>query len=366
MLRIIYYLALIAAIATGFSWLANRPGQVTIEWLGFRADPSVFQLVVILSLLAAAVVFGWNFLRFVWHSPALIGRHFGRRRQQKGLDALSAGMIAIGSGDRSAASRYALQARRQLPNEPMTHLLRAQSAQLSGDKTTARRIFEAMLSSPDTEQLGLRGLFLEAQREGEHEAAYQFAERAVGLNPDLEWSIDAVFAHQCKKADWDGALKTLAIAKRHGHLDSKAARRRRAVLLTAQAQASEDHDPERALSLALDAQKAAPDLVPAAVIAGRILASRGNTPRATRIIQKTWRKSPHPDLATVYMPMHELATVRGIGWFACKDSPHLIKKQMRDRLRWQRRPSKPRNLILPEKLLGRFSSTNAGPNTSAH
>ena len=38
----------------------------------------------------------------------------------------------------------------------------------TGDRATARRIFEAMLASPDTEQLGLRGLFLEAQREGEH------------------------------------------------------------------------------------------------------------------------------------------------------------------------------------------------------
>jgi HemY protein len=72
------------------------------------------------------------------------------------------------------------------------------------------------------------------------------------------------------------------------------------VLLTAQAQVAEESDPERALNLALEAHGLAPDLVPAAAIAGRLLASRGNTPRAAKILQKTWTRSPHPDLATAY------------------------------------------------------------------
>ena len=120
-------------------------------------------------------------------------------------------MIAIGAGDGSLAIRYAGQARKALPNEPLTHLLRAQTAQLTGDRATSRRIFEAMLASPDTEQLGLRGLFLEAQREGEREAARQFAERALKLNPKLAWPVEALFDLQCRADDWQGALDTLAI-----------------------------------------------------------------------------------------------------------------------------------------------------------
>ena len=136
-------------------------------------------MAIILSVLAALVVVLWTALRGIWQSPAAIGNFFNRRREKRGLEALSSGMIAIGAGDRSLATRYAIQARKSLPNEPMTHLLRAQAAQLAGDRPTSRRIFEAMLAAPDTEALGLRGLFLEAEREGEKEAARQFAERAV-------------------------------------------------------------------------------------------------------------------------------------------------------------------------------------------
>ncbi|MEM8970978.1 MAG: heme biosynthesis HemY N-terminal domain-containing protein [Pseudomonadota bacterium] len=300
MLRLVVYFLVIAALAAVLSWLADNPGSIIVNWQGYIWNTDVFELAIILSILAALTILLWTALRSIWQSPAAIGNFFNRRREKRGLEALSSGMIAIGAGDRSLATRYAIQARKSLPNEPMTHLLRAQAAQLAGDRSTSRRIFEAMLASPDTEALGLRGLFLEAEKEGEKEAARQFAERAVKLNPKLSWPVDALFDIQCRSADWPGALETLAVARKHGHIEKQAADRRRAVLLAGQAQDAEDTDPERAMNLALESHKLAPDLVPAAAVAGRLLSSRGNTPRATKVLQQTWRKAPHPDLAVAY------------------------------------------------------------------
>jgi HemY protein len=300
MLRLIAFLIVIAVIAAGLAWLADRPGELAIQWQGYQIETSVFRAIVLLVALCALALLIWSILRNIWYSPAAVGNVLSKRRQKLGIEALSSGMIALGAGDKSAAMRAAIQARKSLPNEPLTHLLRAQAAQLTGDRTTARRIFEAMLASPDTEQLGLRGLFLEAQRERETEAARHFAERAVALNPKLPWAVDALFDLQCRDGDWPGALETVAVARKNGHIERAQADRRRAVLLTAQAQAAEESDPERALNLALEAHGLAPNLVPAAAIAGRLLASRGNTPRATKILQRTWSRAPHPDLAAAY------------------------------------------------------------------
>lgn len=300
MTRLVLFLLGVIALATGLAWLADRPGSLLVTWQGYEIETSVFRAVVIFAAVIGLLLFLWSLLSQIWSSPAAVSHFLRRRRQRRGLDALSSGMIAIGAGDRSMATRYALQARKSLPNEPLTHLLRAQAAQLSGDKATARRIFEAMLATPDTEQLGLRGLFLEAGRENEAEAQRQFAERALKLNPKLAWPVEALFELQCKSGDWAGALQTLALAKRHGHIERPVADRRRAVLLAAQAQALEEDDPERALTLSLEAHGLAPSLIPAAAIAGRLLAARGNTPRAAKILQRTWAKSPHPELATAY------------------------------------------------------------------
>ena len=300
MMRLVLFLLGVLLMAAGLSWLADRPGTLLITWQDYKISTSVFEAVVMFTVLLGLAILAWSIVRQIWSSPAAVSHFMTRRRQRRGLDALSSGMIAIGAGDRSMATRYAMQARKSLPNEPLTHILRAQAAQLSGDKTTARRIFEAMLASPDTEQLGLRGLFLEAGREDEYEVQRQFAERALRLNPKLSWPVEALFALQCRAGSWAEALQTLAIARRNGHIDKPLADRRRAVLLTAQAQVLEDDNPDKALTLALEAHALAPALIPAAAIAGRLLAARGNVPRAAKVIQKTWAKSPHPELATAY------------------------------------------------------------------
>ncbi|MEL6873071.1 MAG: tetratricopeptide repeat protein, partial [Pseudomonadota bacterium] len=103
-----------------------------------------------------------------------------------------------------------------------------------------------------------------------------------------------------EQRDWDGALETLAVARKHGHIEKASADRRRAVLLTAQAQVAEEGDPERAMKLAEEAHGLAPDLVPATAIAGRLLAARGNVKKATKVLQMGWRKGPHPDIAIAY------------------------------------------------------------------
>jgi HemY protein len=300
MVRLVVYLVTIALVASGLAWLADRPGSLQIVWQGYDIETSVFRAVVIMAAAMAVLVFLWSVFRALWNSPAAIGHRLVRQRQKKGLDALSGGLIAIGAGDSVLASRFALQARKTLPHEPLTHLLRAQTAELAGDRAAARRIYEAMLASPETEQLGLRGLFLEAQREGASEAARQFAARALKANPKLGWSSTALFEQQCKQKDWSGALTTLDHARKGGHIAKPAADRKRAVLLTAKAIAAEDDAPDKALAWALEAHALASDLVPAAALAGRVLASRGNTGKAAKILQKTWTKSPHPDLATVY------------------------------------------------------------------
>jgi HemY protein len=300
MVRLVVYLLSILLIASGLAWLADRPGTLQIAWQGYDIETSVFRAVVILAATIAAAIFLWSVARAIWNSPAALGNRIVRRRQKRGLDALSSGMIAVGAGDRVLASRFALQARKALPHEPLTHLLRAQAAELSGDRATTRRIYEAMLASPETEQLGLRGLYLEAEREGETEAARQFAGRALKANPKLGWSAESLFQMQCKQKDWAAAIETLNLAKRNGLIDKSGIDRKRAILLTAQAQDTEENEADKALTLALEAHSLAPELVPAACVAGRILASRGNTAKAAKVLQKTWARAPHPDIAAAY------------------------------------------------------------------
>ena len=300
MVRALIYLLLVAAVAIGLAWFADRPGELTINWLSYQIEVPLFWVTVGALVSIGVLLFVFSFISRLVSGPHRLRRHMKKKRQERGYDALRKGIFAVGAGDEALAARYAIEARRALPREPMTELLRAQSAQLSGDRRTAQRIFESMADHSDTRLLGLRGLFLEASREGEGEAARQYAARAMSLNPALPWPVHALFDMQCRSSNWQGALETLTVARNHRHLDRKTADRRRAVLLTAQALDLEATQAARAVELALEAHRIAPDFVPAATLAGRVLAGQGNAYKAARVLARTWQYTPHPDLALGY------------------------------------------------------------------
>ena len=300
MTRILFFVLFIVAAALALAWLADRPGTVTLEWLGYRVETSAFVATLAVAALVSGMILLLAVFRYVWTRPAAVAAYMRQRRRSQGFDALSRGLLAIGVGDRAQAQRYAGIAGRNLPREPLTALLRAQAAQLKGDSTAARRAFEAMLEKPETELLGVRGLFLEAKRDNNEAAARALAEQAVKRDPKLAWGVSALLDIQARSGDWDEALNTLAIARQNGHVDVDMTNRRRAVLLTAEARETEAFNPDKALRLANEALRLAPSLVPAAEIAGRLFASKGEVRAASRQLVRTWKLSPHPDLATAY------------------------------------------------------------------
>ena len=257
-------------------------------------------MVLIGAILAAMAVLAlvWTLLRAVFTSPFIFRRHLHRRRGERAYEAISRGLVAVGSGDLAAARKHTAEAKRIAPAEPLALLLSAQSAQLAGDREAADAAFRAMASRADTKSLGLHGLFVEAKRRADHVGAHAFAEEAARDNPSLGWAGKAVLEFRCATGDWAGALALLEGSKRA--LDKETYHRQRAVLLTARAMATEETDRDNARAFALEAAKLAPTLVPAAALAGRMLAEGGELRKATRVLEKAWRANPHPDLAQVF------------------------------------------------------------------
>jgi HemY protein len=298
MIRLVAFLVSVALIAVGFAWVADRPGDVAISWLGYRVETSVMVTVLAMLALIVVAILLWSIVRGIWRSPEHVSLFFRHRRAMRGHHAITRGLIAIGAGNYRVARKSADEAARLSPNEPLAMLLNAQSAQLSGDRAAAENTFRAMLHREETKLLGLRGLFVEAQRRDDAHAALHAAEEAAKLEPSISWAGQAVLDFRSVARDWPGALEALECMK--GALEKTIYRRKRAVLLTAHALALNDTDRDASRDAVLEAVKLAPDLVPAAALAGRRLAESGEQRKAGRILNKAWAVHPHPDIADAY------------------------------------------------------------------
>ncbi len=300
MIRVAVFLAVTAAFAFVAAWLADRPGEVAITWLGYHADTSVAVLIGAVAAFTCAAILLWSIALTAVRAPRRVARVLAHRRAAKGQHAIMRGLVAIGAGDMGAARRFAAEASRLVSGEPLLLLLQAQTAQLSGERAGAEKAFRTMVARHDTKLLGLHGLFIEARRRNDSAAARGFAEEAAKTSPSLAWAGQAALEFRCVDGDWPGALDALERNRKGGLVDRDTFRRLRAVLLTARALSVKDSDPAAARELVLEALKLAPGLVPAAALAGRLLAEAGERRKAGRVLETAWRESPHPDIAAAF------------------------------------------------------------------
>ena len=269
--------------------LGTREYEMAVGWAAFALLIAFFSLFIIIRLLTLMI-----------GSPKKIQNFMGRRRQERGYTALSRGMLAVAAGDASEAQRYAKRAQSLLDDPPLTLLLAAQAAQLGGKEKAAEGYFVAMLENPDTEFLGLRGLFMQASREGDQEAALAYVNRAYELRPNTPWVVNARLDLQSQTGRWLDASDTLGHAQRQNLLSGDVERRRRGVLLTAQAKELAEAEPDKALDKTMAALRLVPGLVPAAVLAGDLLKGKGRLWKAAGILETAWSLTPHPDIARLY------------------------------------------------------------------
>ncbi len=299
MIRILVFLLLIGLVTLGLGFLVEQPGSMSLTWFGYHIDTSPLIGVGVVALAAVVV---WSVLRFVFNLPSLVALTARARKRARGHDALTRGIIAAGVGDLHKARKANQEAKKLAPNEPLTLLLDAQTAQLSGDRDAAERAFRAMSERQETRLLGLRGLHSESLRKGDHDHAHQIALQAQSIAP-LAWSGQALLDRYSGQHDWEAARLCVAQNLKARLIDRETANRQRAVIDTALAMEAEAKDPDRAISLLRAAVKKAPDLVPANAFLARHYTERGKLRAASKLIEAAYAKTPHPDLAEIYVGM---------------------------------------------------------------
>ena len=301
MIRTIIFVALAALVVAGAVWLAEHPGSVSLAWGDIRGDiemPAVLGGLVVFAIAIALLYRLWWSARRV---PKAISNSRQRGKKERGYKALTQGMVAVAAGDANEARRQAQKADILLGEPPLTMLLSAQAAQLNGDEAAASRYFNAMLKRPETAFLGLRGLLMQAERDGDTNAALAYADRAKTLQPKTPWVLTKLFDLQVRQGQWQAALKTLDQAiKLNAVKQDDGQGLRSAILLGCSLEAETSGNKTAALSFAEKALKQNPNHLPAIVRRATLMSEAGKTRALPKLIKEAWATAPHPMLASLY------------------------------------------------------------------
>ncbi len=308
LIKVVLFVAIVAALALGAGYLMEISGGVRIAVAGYELNLGPLQAVIALVVLVVAF---WLLLkilgligasiRFLNGDETAISRWFDRNRERKGYQALADGMMALASGEGRLAMSKAQKAERYLHRPELTNLLTAQAAEVAGDRKVAEETYKRLLSDDRTRFVGIRGILKQKLAEGDDETAMKLAEKAFALKPRHEETQDILLRLQAEQGDWSGARRTLGAKLKHGALPRDVFRRRDAVLALSEAKdVMDENQTIEAREEAIEANRLSPDLIPAAAMAARAYIAQDKPRYATRVLKKAWEAQPHPDLAAAF------------------------------------------------------------------
>ncbi len=307
-LKILIFFAIVLVLTLGAMQLSETGQGLSMVYGGTEYTLGPVQLVIAALVV---VVLGWAvvrllalllaFLRFLLGDETAINRYFARSRERKGYDALSEGMLAVASGEGRLAQDKAAKAAKFLDKPHVTDLLAAQAAEVAGDRAKAAEIYRRLLSDPRTRFVGVRGLMHHKLAEGDTATALKLAEKAYALKPKHGEVQDMLLELQTREGDWKGARAVLKDKRKQGQLPKDVHVRRDAVLALKEAsEVLAEGNSISAREAAISANRASPDLIPAAVLAARSYIAQNDPRNAGRVLQKTWSVRPHPAIAATY------------------------------------------------------------------
>ena len=305
LIKILIFVAMVMLISFGAGRLMEAQGGVMIQYAGLELSFGALQAALlvlgllvsfwlVLKLLGLVVAL----LRFINGDETALSRYFDRNRERRGFEALSDGLMALASGDGRDAMAKARKADRLLNRPDLTNLIMAQAAVANGDRQTAKATYKKLLKDPKTRFVGTYGLLQQHLQDGDTEVALKLAEHAFALKPRHGETQDVLLKLQAGQEDWRGVRTTLTAKLKHGSLPKDVHKRRDAVFALSQSRdLRAEGKLEEAQIYAVEANRLAPGLVPAALLSAEGHREQNNVKQASRILRAAWQLAPHPDLA---------------------------------------------------------------------
>jgi len=281
--------------------------------LNFEGKFSWQAMIVIATLVLITLFVLFALLSWLWRLPGQLKTGQGLRRGARAIDAIEEALLAGAEGDADKARKKAARAQALIKSPALGHLIRAQTAESAGDADDAVKHYTALLGLNDTRTrvIAQKGLVRQSMDGGQLADVIERAGKAFNKDKPARWAFDPLFRAYTMNGDWREARDVLARAEKRGFVEKNIARRRRAVLMTAEAQRImrvEDMKDKATVSkmrdLAVSVASENPGFAPGVALAAQILTDQNEAKQASRLLEKAWAKAPHPALSLAYRDIY--------------------------------------------------------------
>ncbi len=321
MIRALFTLLKIAVVVAAVVWIAEHPGTIEIDWLDYKLTFHIGMFIFALFILVVLGIIIFSLIKGILDLPKTMTRYRDMTDKEKGLKAVTIGLSAVAAGDVKGASYQAKRAKNLLGKDnALPILLEAQAARMRGEDINSSKAFMALMDDKDGSFLGVRGLLQSALEGADYKGALELGHKALDDYPKQGWILSIVYDLEIRLHNWKSALQVLYRAEKAGVITAEKASSDRVAMLLAQADdAQAQNDEVLKFRLLQKAYKTDPSFVPAVVRLGRLHLERGKYKAAASMVEKAWKKKPHPSLVSLWDEIYSATShendMERVRWF---------------------------------------------------
>jgi|GEM_PF-995151 len=306
MKKTLFLLLLIAGLSLVLGQIADEPAHLSVEWGNYRIQTSIMVLCLIVSLFSLACLFTYHIVLHVLLFPRKWKQGKMQKQQVKGLELLTETFAAMAVGDVGLANKQLQQAKKQLPNQPITLMLEAQLARLEGNEDKVRGHIAQMLGNSSTEFIALKSMLEQAWKENNKVLALQYAEKAIVIRPEDNWLIARLATLYAEAGRMQDAHRILHIAYKKRYINKHFLRRENALMAFENAKyLFEKEKYAEAIPVLQQTLRFMPDFTPACVLMARLYQKQHDIKTALKVILAAWKIEPAKELRDMLLELLE-------------------------------------------------------------
>ncbi len=305
MLQLIWFLLKIGLLVAGAIWLAQRPGQVDIQWMDYEITIHFgFFLLIFFVLLLLTI----GLTRFSLFFTGMPGRRKLKKtikNNEKGMEALTLSLSSAAAGDYGYAQYQAERALKLLPgsSQPLPLLLQAGAQRKQGQYDKADETLKAMLSHPEGAVLAARALIGNAVEQNNIVGALSYARTADRdyKGKDKGWLLETLYELEAKAGNWLAAEESLNKALKKKAISKEKAEKDYIAIATSRVRELIPNGDEKTSEKMLKAVlKKDPAFQPAVSLMFDMYLENGKGRAASNLLKKAWKTRPHPQFVLMW------------------------------------------------------------------
>jgi len=278
------------------TWAIRYSQPVSFVFNDVIISTSTSVLLIFLLIVILATLFSQRIIFFFQQYSLKYKFYKERTKNQKGYDAFLQGMIALVNKDFKRAVTETRNVNKYLKDESLSLLLNSETLKVEKKFNELNNIYEKMLKNEHTNLLGLRGLMEHNLRIQDYHHAFIYGEQLFNLNPRIDKLYETLLNIIAKTNNWQKLLRINDQSLKQKIINKTVHSQNKSIALYEIAKIKHNSSESEAIDLMEKAIKLRENFSPYISFYTQLLINNHKLDRARKLLAKTWKAFPHPDL----------------------------------------------------------------------